>query len=699
MRRHKLSFFRKRVKAMNEYGTRPLWFWNARPTEDGIIEITENCVKKDGFAGFGVLPYGASGLKYMSDEYLDLYGTVLKQAKRLGVKICLYDEWWFPSGGAGGIMKEKYPSSCAKRLDLETFRADGRYFDITLPNEKIMALVAMKGDARIDVSDKADGNRLTWTAPDDGFSVLCFVLRDADTGRVDYLDPDAVKDFISCTHNVYYERFSEYFGSVIDSAFYDEPQFYSAKGRAWTSNFNEKFTEKYGVSPALYYPALFFDIGDETAQARNMMIGFRAELYANGFPRVIGEWCNAHGISLTGHVDQEEAENPCGITGDLMMSFKYQDIPGIDEIFAEGRASDAYKIVSSAATNTGKRLVMCECFGANERVDERMLYRETYDMLTKGVNLLVPHAVWYDPTEEKVKFKPELSYRNGYFGKILPDYNKFCAVLQKKLQNSGAVNTVGILYPIESLRYVYFFDPNADPVLGGPTFDNNNYMKLGQYLSREMNCDFTFVHPDVLNENCTINDGKIVIGGAVHYQSIRVMILPGMKAMSVKTAELLERFVSGGGTLISVSELPKISVESGKGERLLSILMSLFGNIDDESKAYEREHGSGKCVFLPYSKRGALANILHGAAVDTDVMTKTSGLQYIHKRSSDGDLWYFASIFGAADTDVVLNGRFTLTMTDPKTGEKSEVAAYHRGNSTVFHLKLDKERSVLIEEI
>ena len=74
-------------KSERKFYPRPLWFWNDKPTEKGIKEIMKNCVEKDGYAGFGILPYDACGLEYMSKEYLSLYRTVLEQAKELGVKI------------------------------------------------------------------------------------------------------------------------------------------------------------------------------------------------------------------------------------------------------------------------------------------------------------------------------------------------------------------------------------------------------------------------------------------------------------------------------------------------------------------------------------------------------------------------------------------------------------------------------------
>ena len=684
---------------MNQkYATRPLWFWNELPTKETITEIMENCSQKDGYAGFGILPYRACRLEYMGEEYLELYGFVLKEAKRLDLKICLYDEWWFPSGSAGGILKRKYPEACAKRLDMEEYLSDSTHFEIVLPeNGRLMALVAMKNEMRIDVMDDVKDGALVWDAPAEGYRVLCFILRDAGLNRVDYLDPAAVKKFIACTHDVYYGRFSEYFGNVIDSAFYDEPQFYSAKGRAWTASFNEKFFEKYGESPAIYYPALYYDIGKDTAKARDRMFSLRAELYANGFPKIIQEWCSEHGISLTGHVDQEEAENPCGITGDLMKSFQYQDIPGIDEIFFEGRASEAYKIVSSAALNWNKQKVMCECFGAIEDITENAIYRETYDLFTKGVNVLVPHAVWQDTDEDKVKFKPELSYRHPYYGKILPQYNEYCALIQSKLQRGGQVNTAAVLYPIESQRYIYRFSWDGDPVSGGPTWENNNYMKLGQYLSRSLNCDYAFLHPDVLAEHCRTEDGVISIENSMHYQNYRIMILPGMKAMALRTARKLREFVYGGGVLVSVSELPSMATDFAENEELDAIIKDLFGTERAFDRVYQNERGKGRCYFLPYSERAYLAEILQTVRLDTKISPRVEGLQYIRKRHEDHDIWYFAALSDPVDTEITVNGNYLLTATDPKNGNKREIICRYDGDCTKFRLALNREESVVIE--
>ncbi|MDR1042536.1 MAG: discoidin domain-containing protein, partial [Clostridiales Family XIII bacterium] len=142
--------------------SRPLWFWNSNLsgiTKEKIREIMVES-KKSGYAGFGILPNVESS-NYMSDTYLDLYEYALETAEELGMKMCLYDENWFPSGRAGDIIPNEYPEHMLKRLDMVEK-------DVTGPGEAVLALpkgpdrsylgaVAMNTETKeiVDISDKA----------------------------------------------------------------------------------------------------------------------------------------------------------------------------------------------------------------------------------------------------------------------------------------------------------------------------------------------------------------------------------------------------------------------------------------------------------------------------------------------------------------------------------------------------------------
>ncbi len=100
--------------------------------------------------------------------------------------------------------------------------------------------------------------------------MLFVCVRDGAGGLVDYLDPEAVKKFVDLTYEQYYRAFPEHFGKTIDSAFYDEPTFHWIQGgRAWTPRSTAPSKAQHGRSPALLYPALWYDIGPDTAAARN----------------------------------------------------------------------------------------------------------------------------------------------------------------------------------------------------------------------------------------------------------------------------------------------------------------------------------------------------------------------------------------------------------------------------------------------
>ena len=274
---------------------------------------------------------------------------------------------------------------------------------------------------------------LRWNVPSGKWRVMIFTCVIDGVPIADYLNPEAVRNFTRMVHDVYYRRFKEYFGSVIYGTFFDEPSMFHAGFRMWTDEFNEKFIKKYRFSPVTLYPAMWYDIGPGTESARNYLFGFRAELYAHGFPKVVNDWSVAHGITATGHTAPEEVLVPVNSAGDLMKSFKYLEIPGIDKIGGHRPAERFYKLVSSSAYNWDKNLVMSETYGAMPDYDKpgdltwNQIDSIAMDQYTKGINMLIPHAVWYDNT--KVTYKPELSYRNPLYADSLKSFTRFLSRL------------------------------------------------------------------------------------------------------------------------------------------------------------------------------------------------------------------------------------------------------------------------------
>lgn len=675
------------------YRPHPLWFWNnaavtPRMISGQVDEIADAC----GYGGFGIIPFGPDfGPEYLSDEYFACYAAALEKADEHGLSIWLYDEYGFPSGSMGyhnGDMRnrllEKYPQYAEKSLFKHEYRVDGSGFSKELPAEgEVMSVVAMEEASRriIDLRLYLDGRKLVWTdIPDGEWRVIVSICRADGEPLIDYLDPEAAECFTQMVHDEYYERFKPYFGRVIKGTFFDEPTLRYSSGCCWTPGFNEKFERKYGFSPETLYPALWYDIGESTQSARNYLFGFRAELYAEGFPKVVSDWSLAHGIRATGHQDNEERLNPVGTSGDLMKCFKYQDIPGIDKIGDIGGyerpAEKYYKIVSSAAYNWDRSFVMSETYGAMGDMDWDEIYSVAIDQYAKGINILIPHAFWYD--DGNVTFPPELSDRHPKYAGHLPAFNGFLARLNILFANEGrVVNNVALYYPIETLQGEHYFGGPLDAYDGGVDIPDMDYVDIGYMLSDTLCRDYTFLHPEVMEERCRIDGDVLKLDNEIQWNEFSVLIVPSCKTISLDNLEKIISFYDAGGTIIFTTRLPSKATVAGEDGAVKELMETLFA----ASRAVSNDRG-GRAVFVENPTAGMLARALSGVPGDVEFIGEP--LHYMHKIVDGKHRYLFGNISGRdVDTSVRLSDDAVLKAWNPHTGEISGIARNSDGSYSI----------------
>ena len=710
-----------------QYKTHALWFWNAPINAKTTTEIMEKSVDS-GYAGFGILPSQKMTPEYMTPEFLKQYRIAVDKASELGLKMCLYDEYWFPSGSAGGELAKKYPEALNQRLDMKELAVNGpANVQEKIPAGRLMSVVSMNSKSleRINLTPFVKDGILAWEAPPGSWKIMIFTCVIEGAGKlVDYLEPESVKKYIALTYDKYFAAMSPHFGKTIDCAFYDEPTMHWIQGgRAWTPAFNDKFKARFGFDPAPYYPALWFDIGVDTAAARNALFGFRAELYADGFIKTLQEWCRKHNIQLTGHQDQEEIVNPVGLCGDLIKSFRDQDIPGIDQIFSYGRASKAYKVVSSAAYNYDRQRVMTECYGAMEKMPISTLYKEGMDQFAKGINMMVPHAVWYNSAE--IIFPPELSYRSPVYGPALPAYNQYMGRLQRILQQGRHVADIAVLYPIATLQGGYYFGVGK-PYEGGVIPAEADYMNLGEILSLQVRRDYTFIHPEILDGKCQLEKNEIRLDHKNNFENYKVLIIPGSKVIALSNINKIKEFYDNGGIVISTTQLPAASAEFGKDAEVKAAVAAIFGNDDSRSpsavepvsgvksaldsiKLVHKNKNGGKAYIISHPNAESIQSILDDALPVYDVsfegntQVKGGNLSYIHKVIDGKNVYFIAnSSETSVDTTVQFRGKLSLYTWNPHTGEIQKTDSQQQVKNAIditrVHLVLPPVQSLFFVE-
>lgn len=687
---------------------RPLWFWNnTLVTPETVREQMQLARDRCRYGGFGILPFGKRfAPPYLSENYFALYGAAIDQAKALGLTLSLYDEYGFPSGSAGAknssdtsLFAERWPNLTIKRLDKVEWQVTGpSHFATPLPPGQLAALVALNTGslARLELSSQVRDSQLEWDVPAGSWRLMAFVCVKDGEPICDYLDPEACDRFIQLTHQAYFDHFGSHFGTTIDSTFFDEPTLYRAQGRTWTDRFNEKFEARHGFDPRPYYPALWEDIGPGTEAARNFLFGFRAELYACGFPKRIQEWCTAHGITATGHQDQEEVVNPVSVSGDLMKCFQYLEVPGIDKIGGNRPAERFYKIVSSAAYNWDRAQVMSETYGAMGDIPWETLYQVAMEQYTKGINRLIPHGMWYD--DAKVTFKPELSWRQPAYAGRLPEFNTYLARLNLLLQDQAAhVADIAVLYPIATLQGSHRLDGPLGYYQGGVAVPEADYVDVGELLSSHLGRDYTYLHPDILAGKCRIDGNRLLLPNRIHPGRFSTLILPGHRTISWQSLKKIREFWLAGGAVIATGELPSKSAEFGHDDDVQRAVSALFGK-----PAGQRNAQGGFAARLAALTADALQAALDAARSDCDVrFPPGQALRYIHKSAPGRQLYFLANLNpGLAESRVTLRGHHDLEGWDPHTGTTQPLVVQHERREeaevTELRLKLPYLRSVFL---
>ena len=148
--------------------------------------------------------------------------------------------------------------------------------------------------------------------------------------------------------------------------------------------------------------------------------------------------------------DQEEVRNPVGIHGDLMKTFEHQQIPGVDDIYYNGRSNPGYKVVTSSAFNWDKPLVMAETYAAYRQFNARNAYKTAMDQYAMGVNLQIGNR------------PPDAG----------PQLDRFVGRMSYLLRHGKHVADVAVLYPIAALQAAYFFasPPGSNRPGSSPAF-------------------------------------------------------------------------------------------------------------------------------------------------------------------------------------------------------------------------------------
>lgn len=672
----------------------PFWHINGELTSEGIRRQMKDAKELGGFSGISVLPLapkndGRPGTtpKFLSPEYLARFQDVLETAEELDMEVILYDDNDFPSGMAGGQLGELYPQHTMKRLDKVEQTVQGpKKLNQKLPEGQLLSMVAMNTATweRIELTPFINNNVLNYNLAEGTWKVMSFVLVKDSYHKaypvVDYLDTTAVSKLMELTYEVHKKNFGDYFGNTIKKVFFDDVGFWKHP-RTWTGRFNEKFVEINGYDPKPWYPALWYDIGPQTESVRHAFFKTRAELLAEGFPKLVGQWAIENGLEDTGHPPGNYDPTPIDMNADIFKFYRHMAMPLTDAIIGYQFGQNGHKLISSAADYYDRPVVSTEIYGAykEKSFDSLMLYRSAMDLFSRGVNFVVPHGLWYNP--EQVYISPLVSPYSEKLAPALPEYSKFVGRACMLLQGGKRVSEIGVFYPFEELAGWYRFEDPANPRQGFFISPETNYLEVSGMLTNDLRQDFTFIHPEFfLDEKYSIEEGSLSLNNTENQQTYQTLVLTGCKVASVKTLQKLKDYYDKGGFVISTGQLPFKAAEMGQDNEVQALIKAIF-NVDanvpttQDFMVNTNEKG-GKAMHIAKPSKKLLAKALNMSGTQdvqfepNPVLASDFGkFNYIHKIKDGRHIYFFSnSSDETIETKVTLKGNIELFEANPHDG-------------------------------
>lgn len=512
-----------------EFSPAYFWMWNAK-LDKTIIERQLNDMAANGMKSVCIHPFprefapGAFNTEmepdYLTDGYVELFEHAIRYAAKLGMNAWLYDEGGWPSGGACGLVAKSDP--------------EGRFC-------KRFLGWGPKGDEPFGIHPQP------------------YAAHGRNTPSV--IEKGTTERFIELTHERYAKAFGDEFGKSVKFTFMDEPQMPSdhyGLQIGWAADFAEVFKERKGYDIMPYMPELIrrkHDIlPDELNAKRIDFYEVKAYLFRERFMKPIQDWCHAHGLRSSGHLNGEDLPECSSRYGHgcTLAAFRMMDVPGVDVIWRQlypstdanpGAQSPFPRYASSVAHQLGEPYVLSESAGiyGNSVTPDEWRWLCEYQMV-RGVNMFVfGYYAMSNAKQWMMLFEPHSGPVNPGWDFMRPFFDHLARVSALMAQGRAATD-IAVFYDNRAFW--------ADHAVAEAAA--NAHYAVAKTLDR-MNCDYDFVEDDALAA-AEVRDGRIVVG-KMAYASL---VLPSSKWMSEGAKAKLAAFAQAGGRVVKPEEVPSI---------------------------------------------------------------------------------------------------------------------------------------------
>ena len=514
-----------------KYQCMPFWSWNDKLESEQLVKQIGR-MQESGVGGYVMHARGGLKTPYLSEEWMQCIEACVEAAKERGMEAWVYDENGWPSGFVGGKLLEKEENrDCYMTYEFGTY------------DEAAWLVYLIEGDELKRISKPQEGECL---------NVYFYVS----PSSVDILNPDVVDQFIAETHEKYAERFGEKMSESLAGFFTDEPQYYRWQ-MPYTRMMPKVYKEKYGEDVLEQLGLLFVEKkGYQKFRYRYWLT--MHELMLKNFAEKIYNWCEDHGVKLTGHyVEETTLGFQMSCCGGVMPFYEFMHVPGIDWLNRSIGNILSLRQIASVAKQMGKKHIVTETFGCcGWDVTPQELKQMGDFQYIGGVNRMCQHLVPYsEHGQRKRDYPAHFSQINPWVESEFGKFNDYFTRLGYLLSNLEEPVNVAMLHPMRSAYLEFRYRRSIpDGIREGFHIQELEDAFLEQHgRLTQSQIPFHFLDETLLERHGFVEEDKIGCGLCKY----EYLVIPKCYTMGKHTEKLLRQYVENGGKVLLMGGKPE----------------------------------------------------------------------------------------------------------------------------------------------
>lgn len=697
----------------------PFWAWNCVIKKEDLAKQI-GYFKEMGMGGFHIHCRTGMSTEYLSDEFMDYVSECNEIAKKENLLCWLYDEDRYASGFGGGYVtkdinyRERYLIFCPNKPEGYYLNSKTAFEEAVKNGEEPRGYFVSAYRVVLENGFLKEYEKLT-DLPKDEEHLWWVYLEISETSSwwnnqsyVNTLDKKAIDRFIEVTHERYYAVLGNDFSKSIPAIFTDEPQFapkehlnYANERKRivlpFTDDFTESYLNKYGSDILDFLPELVWQLPDSgISVTRYRYHDHLTDRFVEAYAKNISVWCEKHNIAMTGHMKGEENLYTQTISvGEVMRSLRHFHIPGHD-VLCDQRDYATAKQAQSVAHQYNRYGAMSELYGVTNWDFTFKGHKMSGDwQAALGIAVRVHHLAWMSMKgEAKRDYPASINYQSPWYQQYNLIEDHFARVNTAITRGIPHVR-IGVFHPIES--YWMHFGPYEQTYINRDALENN-YKNIVNWLLFGL-LDYDFISEALMEEQTEEKQECIVTLEGVPYfkagvMKYEVVIIPGCHTLRKNTVLLLNEFISAGGKVIFLGDIP-YCVDGCPSEEV-KVLAQQGTRLPFENTHLLKEMETYREVDIHGEDGGRTDNIFYHMRQDGENRYVFFAHAFEKIRDSFNTMVNSEDYAYLENLQIRLRGIWKVTVYDTMTGSKYPVETEYAEDHTMFHYELSVHESLLL---